>query len=476
MNKKTIILAGFILALGISIIFIAASKQQVITEGMLIVTQVSADQDMTNFDNLDDWRYSVKARIVAINIKESGNSIKILSDEFYSARSAEVKHDATKMVFSARKSENSPWQIWEMDLSSREYTQVISREENCTDPAYLPNGQIIYSVQQTDESGTVINALYACQPNGCCEVRLTHHPHADFAPTVHKDGRVLMISQQLYPVTGDAKLLVMRPDGTKHELFYKAAENTYFLSKGWETSDDRFIFVESDKNNPGKGILVSISQSRPLHSRVVHSSEIKGSFYSVFPTASGTCIVTYQKPGSENYELYEFDPLTNKLGEKIISNPDFHCIEPMVVKERPLPRKLPTGVNPKMVQGYFVCLDANFSEIPPRGNLPEGTKAQTVQVFGLKQKLIDVTVENDGSFNIEVPADTPIRFQTLDENGQIIRGPSAWVWVRPNDHRGCVGCHENREYSPENIVPIAITKKPVSLFLEKPEDLNKLGH
>jgi hypothetical protein len=76
----------------------------------------------------------------------------------------------------------------------------------------------------------------------------------------------------------------------------------------------------------------------------------------------------------------------------------------------------------------------------------------------------ETEVAEDGSFYLELKADQPVRFQTLNDSGDVLRGPSSWMWVRPNERRGCVGCHEDRELTPENVVPLAIEKAPVAMI------------
>ena len=75
----------------------------------------------------------------------------------------------------------------------------------------------------------------------------------------------------------------------------------------------------------------------------------------------------------------------------------------------------------------------------------------------------ELKVEEDGSFYLEVPADIPIRFISMDSEGKTVHGPSDWIWVRPNERRGCVGCHADPELSPVNRVAVAVRKSPVSI-------------
>jgi hypothetical protein len=141
------------------------------------------------------------------------------------------------------------------------------------------------------------------------------------------------------------------------------------------------------------------------------------------------------------------------------NNSAYHFVEPVIVMLRSVPKKLPSTVNMDKESGYFICMDTDRSEI----NIGEETSAK-VQVLGVDRVLGEAKVEEDGSFYLEIGADQPIRFQTLNEAGEVVREPSSWMWVRPNERRGCVGCHEDREIAPENVVPLAIEKLPVAMI------------
>jgi hypothetical protein len=90
-------------------------------------------------------------------------------------------------------------------------------------------------------------------------------------------------------------------------------------------------------------------------------------------------------------------------------------------------------------------------------------RSVAVRVSSLDGIVGEVPLEADGSFYIELLADTPVRIETLDEDGSTVRGPSAWIWVRPGERRGCIGCHEDRELAPENRVPMAVRARPIVL-------------
>ena len=69
----------------------------------------------------------------------------------------------------------------------------------------------------------------------------------------------------------------------------------------------------------------------------------------------------------------------------------------------------------------------------------------------------EVLVQADGSFLAEVPADMPIGFESLDENGRVLRNEAPMIWVRPAENRSCIGCHEPHNRAPHNHRPLAVS-------------------
>lgn len=63
-----------------------------------------------------------------------------------------------------------------------------------------------------------------------------------------------------------------------------------------------------------------------------------------------------------------------------------------------------------------------------------------------KQRVVGYgDVRADGSLSIEVPANTPLHLQTLDENGMMLVNQFQWINVMPGEQRMCTGCHGARE-------------------------------
>ena len=66
-----------------------------------------------------------------------------------------------------------------------------------------------------------------------------------------------------------------------------------------------------------------------------------------------------------------------------------------------------------------------------------------------RRLLGEAPVEADGSFHIDIPADLPVQLQILDDDGMAL-STCGWIWTRPREFRGCIGCHEDPELTPEN--------------------------
>lgn len=64
--------------------------------------------------------------------------------------------------------------------------------------------------------------------------------------------------------------------------------------------------------------------------------------------------------------------------------------------------------------------------------------------WDIKRVLGTAKVESDGSARFEIPANTPISLQPLDEEGRAVQLMRSWLVGMPGERVSCVGCHEDR--------------------------------
>lgn len=171
-------------------------------------------------------------------------------------------------------------------------------------------------------------------------------------------------------------------------------------------------------------------------------------------------ILSQRPPEARTYGLYEFDLVSYGAGQLLYSDADVDAIDPVLAASRPRPRALTSVVDEVKQTGWLLCLNVYLSQLPEVASLRPGDVKQ-VQVAAQGRALGEAAVEEDGSFYVEVPADTPLRLRLLGREGRVVASLEREIWVRPNESRGCIGCHEDPALSPENRVPLSVTKPPV---------------
>jgi len=185
-------------------------------------------------------------------------------------------------------------------------------------------------------------------------------------------------------------------------------------------------------------------------------------------------VASYRSDSSDSeFGLYLIDPGSGKRKEEIYIEPGWHTIDTQVLSAHPTVKGRSNWLIPGAETGVFYCLNSYRTNLTEFNDILPGMLKYVRVIEGLQhrdstdtgQRIVGIApVENDGSFHVRVPAKTPLTFQLLDKNYMAIRSQNTWTWVMGNENRGCIGCHENRELSPPNIMVEAVTKPPVELI------------
>jgi sugar lactone lactonase YvrE len=444
----------FLLVICPVICFISCSKSP---EGKLIITLAPAGVYEVNTASGVNWRY-IKGGQIALVDPDRPKSVRVLTKDFYSACSPDISPDVKRMLFAAQQNENDLWQIWEMELGSGKYRKITDFAGNCTDPVFVPMDKLVFTADLTKGDSSIHTGyeMFVCKNDGSAQQQITFHPHATFATTILSDGRLLTTSRQLYPSQDEQRLMVIRPDGTKSDLFYKGLLGTNIIARSRE-ADGMLYLVESDSSR--KTAVISIAYNRPLHSRKQLNSPATGDFCSVFPATDGKLLVTYRENASARYEVCMLNTNDGKIGNRIFGSEDYDVVDIIRVNKHNRPKNLPSEVDMGVKTGLLLCQDVNFTGIGIVDS--DARKATQIEVLGLDSIMGIVRVEQDGSFYLKILADQPFRIRMLDDNHHVINSASPWLWLRPNERRGFVGLQQDYETAPLNQVSLAIKKDPV---------------
>lgn len=411
----------------------------------------------------------------------------LLSAGFQSAADPAVSHDGHRLLFAGRREGADPWQIWEYDFQTGNPRQITRGSQDCRSPLYLsrlftldspePWATLLYVGTEPawNQTGTApLRNLFSVKLDGQERRRVTVNPADDLDPFQTWDGRVLYTSERLGPEGPARRLFAVNIDGTDYER-YGAEAGRRYQRMPCRTGAGLVVFVEADTPTPdGAGDLAAVDEARPHHSYRRLESPAGWRYLHPAPWEASGLLVSRRPASGGPTELVLRD-LAAGTEEVLLSDPTWHWVQAQPLRARARPDGRSTVVNLDYETGVLFglnCYDADARMSPwleagsiRRLRVIEGVPATGQPAAPLARRLLgEVPVEPDGSFNIEVPADLPIELQTLDEDGLAL-ATCGWIWVKQRENRGCIGCHEDPERTPENLFVKAVQRPPVALTL-----------
>ncbi len=409
------------------------------------------------------------------------SSTRLLSKGFLSAKDAEVSFDATRILFAGKRGVNDDWNIYEATLDGRSIRQITKGCGDCHKPCYqgtlftldspAPWHQITFvgnGSRAWNECGSgPLTSLYSCKPDGSSVRRLTFNLCGDNDPCLLDDGRLLFAGSQRSPgergVSGFSGLFAVNIDGTDYSLLAEKRGKPY-KRMPCLTTKGMVVFVESEQERADGGTLAAVTTRRPLHSYRPITKPSDGRFRCPSPLPDGRILVCRQAAdGKGTYGVCRLDVVSGQC-EPVFRDPRFDCVEAKLVHPRAEPDGRSTNVQVDDPRGKLYCLDVYTSDLAGPDKMPRGTAKRLRLWEGLPRKMEDAAaskkiatrrvlgeaaVEDDGSFNISIPANTPVQLQLLDERGAALRS-CTWIWTKNHESRGCIGCHEDGELTPED--------------------------
>lgn len=497
-------LQAYALVLAALVLLLAPACSRAAGTGLetpLLVTQVPVGTERTPAgwqpDQLVRADWFEGARLVVVS---PDGQQRVLSAGFAAAADPNVSFDGTRVLFAGQKERGSAWRIWEIGPDGRDLRPVSPENQDARGPIYAttlftldspqPWFTVIYSAREAilNEIGRpAASSLYNVKLDGTELRRLTFNPNHNFDPVQTWDGRVLYAAERygLEPgaAGGHVGLYAIHVEGADME-FYGGEQGGRIQHLPCATEGGWVVFVEAERGRwDGAGQLACVHESRPHVSyrrltddpawRYLYPSPWQGNDLLVARRAAngkGTWGIVKLRAGQTQ-------------GETVFDTPDYHDLQAVPLRPRARPDGHSTVVNPKTNSGIFYGLNCYTTDAARQPHLRKGEIKRVRFLEGLlrpasaaaphqmagdriipRRLLGEAPVEADGSFNVEVPADTPLLLQTLDERGLAL-GNCGWIWVKPKETRGCIGCHEDPELIPENEYVLALRRPSNQLLL-----------
>jgi hypothetical protein len=438
-----------------------------------------------------------------------------------------VSFDGQRILFSMRPPGGNYRNIFEIHADGSGLRQVTAGGGHDFDPLYLPDGRILFTSSRDSEMDEYNHApaehLYTCNADGSAVERISFNQSDDFDPALLPNGRIVYTRWEHFGTMNRFPLFATNPDGsgTFHE--FGPHDRNFFHAV--PTGDGRLIAIESTMINEDAGpIAVLKLETGPadpdlggesshwdvLTANVNTDGEpwAYGAFKYPHPLGSNKFVASYTLPAATeedvDYALYTFtlkqtgagtetDPATLSIEDLtfLYNDPATNEYDAQLLAPHAAPPVVAPHVDHAVATGTFLAEDVfnrgtqDGQERPLRGVdsiqqialiAARPTKPGEPDDFSAnefeKRALIGFApVQADGSFKIDVPADVPLSFATLDDLDRGIVVKRTHIYVRPGETFTCFGCHEDRVTNapvPTNPNPIAGTLPATNMNI--PED------
>ncbi len=383
-------------------------------------------------------------------------------------------------------------------------------------PIYLPAGRIFYVTNRNVEGGAMpqfrdeyeraTTAQVATMAlDGSDQVLGPRNVSHRVAPTLLSDGRVLLTEWRHLGETNEGDLTIMQQDLTGVREGFgregKGLTNSYLRAKEYAPGQLVVIGTSRDRTyqagkilrvNLGGADITTQSEARssaedltPLvpADRTPSFKDV-GRYYDVVPVPGITdrYLTTWADGPVEtevlsmahaepDFGIYVYDA-KSQTRYPIVNDPNTWEQSPMAIVQRPEPPTLTPlfaaqGTTATLIGAINVYDSTMFPNLTQgsavKVRVTEGFSSEEgfPNMFGLSEfdgqaRLGEVTINPDGSFKAQIPANTPVRLQLIDKFGMALAtsGPGGdtasepvWIQGRSGEARICGGCHEDRTKS-----------------------------
>ncbi|MFV2070826.1 MAG: HEAT repeat domain-containing protein, partial [Pirellulales bacterium] len=330
---------------------------------------------------------------------------------------------------------------------------------------------------------TPSRSLFVMDADGDAVRPLTHTIIFDNEPEILADGRILFIRSDNFFDRGKVETLLhaIRPDGTEghtefgleHGPEYGGRLRAHYCGSPAPMPDGRLAFLTDQGIAIGR---IGDSRGNLQHLRVAAGD------VAALPDGRLLCTLASKDSNYETIAILD----TRSQGPTLTvlyESTDGPLHSPVYLGRRSRPPVLPERVEQfgdenARSTGFLFCQNARSTQnttagwshvrairvLAAKGLTTRSSHSYIVHAGSEVTELGTVPLAPDGSFWIEVPADTPLALQAVDAEGRSELNEMSWIYVRPGERRGCAGCHQKRHVAPSSSAAMALRLAPLKLL------------
>ncbi|MHC4517098.1 MAG: HzsA-related protein [Planctomycetota bacterium] len=418
--------------------------------------------------------YRARGQLCKLDVRTGAVTL-LLDDPDGTVRDPQVHYDAHKIIFSYRRGDSEHFHLYEINADGTELKQLTDGPFNDIEPAYLPDGGIVFCSDRCNRWVncwlTQVAVMYRCDADGGNITQLSSNNEHENTPWPLPDGRILY---QRWEYIDRSQvhyhhLWTMNPDGTGQMIFYGNMHPGIVMIDAKPVPDTRevvAIFSPGHGRREHAGAVTLLSPARgPDEPAAARRISKKDNFRDPYPlskdyflaaqenrlvlmSAQGRTQTIYRLPAQlarQEVTLHEPRPLRPRRKERPIpprTSP--HNTTGRLVLNDIYSGRSMEGIKPGEIKKLLV-LESLPMPIHYTGGMDPISFGGT---FTLERVVGTVPVEPDGSAYMELPALRSFFFVALDENDDSVKRMQSFLTVMPGETTSCVGCHEQRTYAP----------------------------
>ena len=447
------------------------------------------------------------SRLCKLNLRTKQLAV-LLDDPKGNIRDPRVHYDGGRILFAYRKGGARHYNLYELNTDGSGLRQLTFGEWDDTDPAYLPDGGIVF-VSSRGRRFIPCNhvraaMLYRMDARGDNILCLSANNVRDDRPAVLPDGRVIYTRWEYVDsaIGSFRDLWVMNPDGTGQMILFggtvRPPDLVYSKCDALPIpgTDGRVVSVFSPpvgtRENAGNVMVVDVKSGPDEAAAAKQISPDRNLGYHYFwPSGipwfgGGRTGFRDPYPLSEDCFLAAEDKsllvLDGKGTIQEFFRSDKMLHDPRVIRPRLRERVIPPHSKLSRSTGRLVLADVyrgrnmqglkhgEIKKLLVLEDLPKPVSYYSLPgiismdgTHTLRRVLGTVPVEPDGSASFEVPPLRALYFVALDERGLAVKRMQSYTMVMPGETQGCVGCHEPRTEPPGSAgsdIPTALKRPP----------------
>lgn len=383
-----------------------------------------------------------------------------------------------KTIYFSMAAQNDPfYHIYSIPAAGGTCKQLTFGHYHDIDPEALPDGRIVFSSTRCgffeEYHSPPSRALFTMKNDGTHIKALTSTFIFDNEPRVMPDGRIMILRSDNFFDRGKVETMLhaIHPSGAHGytefglDLGPAAGNRLRAISFGSPAPmpDGRVAYVT--------GAGVAVGRPGTLQSNIKNFPFLS---CDVSALPDNRLLITQRNQGSQFRLSINADVPDGRFNQIRVLDPDQEKAKPVLIYEakdgktlhspiylgpKVAPVQIASHVDETAKTGRFYCQNTFFTRntgagwshvrairvLMGRGLTTRSSHAYIVHAGNETVELGTVPIMPDGSFSVEVPADTAIAFQAVDGEGRSELNEMSWIYVRPGETRGCVGCHAVRQ-------------------------------